>query len=807
MRLNIVSVRSVAANGGASRVCGSGVLIDAHHVLTAAHVWRDAIADGAVAQVSILPRYDGALPAQLVGAHGTRDAALLRVIDWEAPDDVVPPTMAEEYVSINGQAVELQAVSPLTGQAMVASNYSVSSYDNQWQEFELTPEVAQGNSGGAVVYDGRFLGLVSSRAKNQPIARALALHSLLPWIRGLVSTPGMDKIDTAPQVVAQDAGEPCLDSDRGIAGLSHRLGSIHLHVDGAQASEFVSALVDRHNNAGVPAELAWVVEAKSGPQRRDLGSVYDLHNPGDQQGDALDYFSTSQLYPGPDMPTAPDRRLLALSVLDTLCDIHALGESASGVVLELERVVGSVDEQGMVGLVAAPVMRGTNASLESQAALRLFAPFNTRKLNPPGLSAYELHFSLDLERRPDDTRPPIALADLCELVRRAKVELGGWFLFRDPDRWAYRSNGFVPSVSAFALQTRWRNFRAQLDANPNERLRTARLRLLAEETLAVWRTPLLMVQDGLRTVNGLAEWEQNFPDLEEFWVLLPNFLGDQNDQVRVAMLANFNRRVRYVYFLRSNADARRWLDFRAEMQKENEWAERLMTAFVVSFNTGGPYDQLAAFFANPRSDAPEGYELRVDAATNRVLYGDSMEPAKIRSLVETHSRAIGSGDITYWYRVQGSGSDQTIVAVCANLLDEPDELLFERLDSQLALLASRHAGSVEVYGNRSITVVFEGNRQPLERAILFVRQALLECPKVADESAPFVMRMGIVSGQARLAARASGMMWTGAAIRGSRRLLDQAPRQPGAYVSDLSPPGTWTVPTAPAGAGVLRLLF
>lgn len=779
MDLNIVSLRS-GATATESDFVGSGFLIDRCHVLTAKHVWEEAVAKGPTVYIAVLPHRDGALPAALVMSHLTRDATILRVIDWEAPGSVMPPRLAAEYESLNGRPVVLHAVSRTHGQVMESPMYSVSSYDNEFQEFELTPDVARGNSGGAVVHGEHVIGLVSNRAPNEPIARALALHSLLPWIRSIIGTDDQPPPTLPPP---EPQTRPAPDSKRGIQGLSHRIGSIHLHVDGVRARDFVQELVARHNGAGLDAELAWVVDSQPGPQRGELEPVYNLHNPGKGGRDELDYFSTTQLHPGPDLPNPAQRRSIALDVHGILCELDALGDGADDVVIELERVVGKVDEHGKVEVSPKLVMRGTSASLEAMPAQRLFAPFNTRKVKPPGSGAYELHFSLDLAREGDGQRPPVALADLRDLVLRAGVELGGWFLFQDKLRWAYRSNGFVSSVSDFALQSRWRRLRTQLDESPNPKLQQARLRLLAEESLAVWRTPLMLAADGLRTVNALADWEQNIPDLEEFWVLLPNFLGDQNEDVRMAMLSNLNRGVRYVYFLRSNADARRWLDFRAEMQKEHGAAEKLMTAYVVAFRAAGLWDQLAAFVANPNRPGAEGFDLRIDSATNRVLYGDLLNAERLKEIVKAHSQAMNNDTITSWHLVQASGSDQNITAVCAKLLEEPSDELFARQDSKLALLASQYGGSVEVYGNKSITVVFMGHRTAQGHAMQFMRQALADCPALQVGAEPFVLRFGLACGLARLTARACGILWAGPAIRDSRSVLDKAPKRIGAYTA------------------------
>ena len=802
--LHVVSIRSAQRAGTASKVVGGGFLIDRSHVLTAWHVWTDASANGCQPMAGILPGHGVALPLTLVDKDAQRDAAIARVVDWEADVDFTPPVLADRYATLDRRPVEVHAITPTSGEIMRAGNYSVSSYDNETQEFELTPEVAQGNSGGALVHDGRVVGLVCRRAAHQPIARAIGMHVLLPWVRRVL---GALPVQPPPEVQPpEDTIGPV--SPPGIRGLSRRLGSIHLHVDGAQARSFVEDLVERHNARQRLSELAYVVASQPGPQRRQAPRIYDLHNPGRNGQDELDFFSTSQLHPGPGLPTRAERRALALEVLDQLCRIDPMGEDASGVVLELERVVGTVDDNGNVSLAQELSLRGSPLTLDNEQAMRLFAPFNRQRGGMQSQSAYELHFSLDIDRLPDDKRPPVALEDLVAMSAQAAMTLGGWFLFHDQERWAYRSNEFVAGITEQSLRTRWTNLRAALAADTRPRLQSARLRLLAEEALAVWRTPLALEKESLRTLDSLAAWERDFVGLEEFWVLLPNFLGDQNEEVRKAMLSNFDRDVRYTYFLRSNADARRWLDFRDSLSQEHEKADSLLSAYVLDFRPGSAWADLTAFVANPGRPLSEGYALRVDESTNRALYGDRLSDERLKTVVDAHARALGNDQIVSWRLVQGASAELEITGVCASLLHEPDEAMFERLDGHLALLASQFDGSVEVYGSRSITAVFEGSRAGFALAQQFAAAVLQRGAAWLAGSGQTVLRVGLHWGRARVVHRAIGPMWTGAAIRHSRRVLDQAPERCGAFASrDRAgwPPFEPRVTLQPVGDTVVEL--
>jgi hypothetical protein len=803
--VNVVSIRGKSADGADEhQYYGSGLLVGPSHVLTADHVWRSATRHGLKAWAGLLPECEEPLEVEYIGRHPDQlDACLLRVKAWEAPRSISFPSLLEKYRTLDGQAVLMRAFTT-TMPRVVEVPLTITSFDNSTLEYEVSPEVAKGHSGGIILHDNVVVALVSRRVKDQPIARVLALHALTSWIRQTVVN---EREDDASK---PEPGPAPIDDTRmsppGVDGLSHRVGSIHLHVDGAQARTFVEDLVNRHKAVGRDAELAWVVDSVPGPQREEKGmqDVYGLHDPGD-----LDFFSTTQLHGGPCLPTQAQRRALSLEVHDILCELHGQGKDVAGAVVELERVVGTVDEQGRTVMATELEMRGTSATIETLPALQLFAPFNTTDPKPPGLAKYELHFSIDLEKTPHTTdRSPVELDDLVRLAVKAGVELGGWFLFQDERRWAYRSNAFVPSVSDMALRLRWERLRRALDESPNQALAKGRLRLVAEEALAVWRAPLLLLRDGLRSVRDLISWERSVPSLREFWVVLPNFLGDQHEDMWQTMERNLNGGVRYTYFLSSNADAKRWLTFRDKLaQRGVKGAQRLMTAYVVAFDAEGPLAGFAAFIANQGRETAEGYELTIDSASNRVLYGLAMEASRIAEVVTALSNATLNSALTDWHLVQPTGPEVTLTAVCVKLVDQPadDELdaLIDGLDNCLARLASQHGGSVELYGGRSITAVFVGNRTELGLAVLFVRRVLEETRTGTVEGVRCALRIGIAHGRARLTARASGRIWTGPAVRASHRVLDKVPPREGIFVAPIE--GQPAPPFEPSSVELVQL--
>lgn len=55
---------------------------------------------------------------------------------------------------------------------------------------------------------------------------------------------------------------------------------------------------------------------------------------------------------------------------------------------------------------------------------------------------FELHHGFDLPKKPHEVGPPIDLAALSQITTILGFQTGGWFIFRNPRQWAYRSNEF-----------------------------------------------------------------------------------------------------------------------------------------------------------------------------------------------------------------------------------------------------------------------------------------------------------------------------------------------------------------------------
>jgi len=109
------------------------------------------------------------------------------------------------------------------------------------------------------------------------------------------------------------------------------------------------------------------------------------------------------------------------------------------------------------------------------------------------------------------------------------------------------------------------------------------------------------------------KWEETFPQLEEFWVLLPRFLAVGSLEYKEVMKTNLRRRVRYVYFVSADDDLR---ELRALAEELDDALGDEAKGDVCYLDTT-PYPYLTTFLrftnywlANPRTSAGVGNDKR-----------------------------------------------------------------------------------------------------------------------------------------------------------------------------------------------------
>ena len=651
--------------------------------------------------------------------------------------------------------------------------------------------VAHGHSGGAVVRDGTVIALLAMSFQPEPLSRALSTHCFMPWLDQLL--PGLPRLGPLVDIVA-----PC-DTDPPPPApvhpnMSHELDSIHLHVDGAQRRDFVEALSRRHVTEGLASKVNGVAKFVKGPQRDDFEwqSTYRVHTPGEGT-EQLEFFSTTMLRDGTEPIDRAALYRVARQSNDVLVQLDDLNATAAGIVLELERVVGIVNDQGVVTISTIPSLRENNLLNFGLLQQVIFAPENEQATRADPVR-YEYHFSIDVQKQPGVPQPD--LERFGEMSRSAGLSIGGWFLFHDTDRWAFRSNAFDAKLSKEHLASTWNAMQVQLKAQASEPLRGARLRLLAEELLAVWRAPLKHDPD-LMPVRRLAEWERDLPNLDELWVILPNFLGGIDQQVTSAMEHNLKREVHYMYFLRSHADAKRFLQFRAEMEQRVPGADKLMDAVVISTPDPAFWIENASFIANPPLAVSNGEPIlgpytqgvrlsRIDPLSDQVICGTIMQETKLKKIMSALRSRLRGGKVSSWHFVDADRPPVPVVAVCMTLALEPNAETFDMLDAAFARAASVHRGEVAGYGRRSITLIFEdhngcGLEHAMRCAIDMQRRVDALCEGGGLSKSQYG-RFGIEAGLASKVSRALGPVWSGQVIHAARALVSAAQTQRGIFL-------------------------
>ena len=237
-------------------------------------------------------------------------------------------------------------------------------------------------------------------------------------------------------------------------GVFNRLGTLHMHIDGAQDQELILRLVQELERRGNPGKLDHVDCFIAGPQRKTLPEVYQSHTPELGVEEALQFFSTSSLKSRED----------TLEIVNFVSD--ALGNTP-GIIIEVEQPVmwlgpagwKLLPESGYVPAIEAGEVRGApSPSLE-----------------------FEIHHGFDLPKT--IWGPPVPLSRLGRYCEESGISFGGWFVFEKSSTWAYRSNSFSGRDSLCALAEREQQ---ALNLFLKQEGLNCQFRTLVEKVLGIW---------------------------------------------------------------------------------------------------------------------------------------------------------------------------------------------------------------------------------------------------------------------------------------------------------------------------------
>jgi len=438
-------------------------------------------------------------------------------------------------------------------------------------------------------------------------------------------------------------------------GYFSKIDTIHLHVDGGTENDLVLGIVDELNRKQMPSKLTAIHQAIEGPQRKQFRDTYQVHTPGVDGQEELEYFSTTLLHSNSATisgnPNLLDKKLKPL--LAELSD-------TKGIVIEIERVVGKIGEE----------IEWTKTSVPSYKLNLTNVGFHQRR----GTLPVEIHYAIDIQKEEDwQTRQPFSLQNLLDECTKLDIHVGGWFLFDKDQAWAYRSNSFVSANISSEEIKKQRDTLAQWLANLNtEHNFEYQINVLVEQALGVWKTPLERTYP-FKTLKELAAWEMENSNLKKFWVVAPNFLGDKNQEVHDAMISNLRKGVEYTYFLRSFADFQRLRKFTKSLEGDlppqvNISKQINAVLFELSAESRNEFTG-ECFIANPHLEESDGYKLMRYPGTGEVSEGIKMELTEIKSIVNLLQPSIEKFQVKQWSRIsiQPEEAQKYHILICTDL--------------------------------------------------------------------------------------------------------------------------------------------
>lgn len=491
-------------------------------------------------------------------------------------------------------------------------------------------------------------------------------------------------------------------------GFFSGIDSIHVHVDGGVAAGLVQGIVtkfdpeDSYQNSAkksrkpkYPSKLNPVNDSAEGPQRGDevYKETYSNHTPKINDKEKLDYFSTTLF--GSYSNTKRGLKELFEDLFD----------EEEGIVIEVERVIGKLGEDrpewSEIAVDDYPIITSADVGFERLATVPI-----------------EIHYAFDIpkEGRWQDSTP-LSLGRLLQICKELNIQIGGWFLFDKGDkqdkRWAYRSNAFAEADLRLWLV---KEQRSKLANRLRELGFQCEVTALIEQTLGVWKTPLERVAEA-KSVQELAEWEEKYPNLEQFWVIAPNFLGDTDPEVYRAMVHNLNRGVKYRYFLRSFSDFQRLQRFAEKLQndmdvrKDIDVREYIAAVLLIRWDLGGEAIDILNnnyFIANPTLPDVDGYRLLPSGNPGSIRGAKLLSIPELKKIETLLKPLTTGGAMINGLRMavkQRSGERSTSATIIyinlkdvaqrrADLGNEEWEEILHEYDLKVALEVSRADGEV-----------------------------------------------------------------------------------------------------------------
>ena len=560
-------------------------------------------------------------------------------------------------------------------------------------------------------------------------------------------------------------------------GYFSKIDSIHVHVDGGGASAPVEHIVAQLEKQGLLGKTTPIKEAVPGPQREESWAVgtYESHTPGPSGQEHLEFFSTSLLsHDLRNLPTAIQKLNQVLTLL-----YEQQANMPTGIVVEVERVIGKGEDNILWSEIPIDedfIIRAADVGFERHRTAEV-----------------EIHYTFDILKKGQwQNKAPLTLVDLKKACIERGIPVGGWFFFEDDKNWAYRSNQFARPEKPREIeqaQAQLNKLNQYLAVKGKELGFECKASALVEQILGVWRTPLRPVDKKLKkNVQQLAEWEAS-GDLEEFWVIAPNFLGDTRGDVRRAMIKNLKNRVKYTYFLRSFADVQRLRKFAETLEpdvKGDADIFKLIQAVLLESASGATQDifEEEYFLANPHSEKRDGYRL-LRTSKGKIYAGERMSSADFQRVDDLFAGSIKQDQIMSWIQIalrRDSSRAKQKAVVCVRLskrsketpqfYEHDWEIVINEFDQMVADNVSKLSGQV-IKGYNGYFIIFDDVEFALTCAS-WLQKAVEHYNKGFNQVEVVLPRIAIDFGHVTRVLRSYGFDFSGRPISVCSKLIDRA---------------------------------
>ncbi|MBX3667683.1 MAG: trypsin-like peptidase domain-containing protein [Rhodocyclaceae bacterium] len=178
----------------------SGLLLSGRHILTVKHAFEGWSKQQSV-YVRLIDGVEGAVEAQLLGAHERYDVALLE-LRTSVRFASAPTLLTTNVRAPDGCQIALQVIDPDNYSRAYPANYAIGNFDHDTGEYNITPQDALGHSGGVAVFEGVVIGVLSRRMKGDPLCRAVATHLFADWLQAILKDD-FQPLQPAPAIPAK----------------------------------------------------------------------------------------------------------------------------------------------------------------------------------------------------------------------------------------------------------------------------------------------------------------------------------------------------------------------------------------------------------------------------------------------------------------------------------------------------------------------------------------------------------------------------------------------------------------------------